>query len=55
MTTGQLEPISDNTCLACGADWDGGLIPEDIRGYYWMQYHWSRRIWIYDTRKGLKL
>lgn len=41
------EPVA-TTCAKCGADWDGGEIPENIREHYSAPYRWSRRIGIYD-------
>ncbi len=35
-------------CKKCGADWDGGPIPENIREHYSPPYRWSRRIYIVD-------
>lgn len=29
-------------CPQCGASWDGGEIPENIREYYGPPYKWSR-------------
>lgn len=38
-------------CLVCGADWDGGSIPEGIREHYSPPYRWSRKISVYDVVK----
>ena len=35
-------------CPHCGADFDGGPIPEEIRHSYSPPYRWSRKIGIYD-------
>lgn len=35
-------------CPQCGADFDGGPIPEDIRQHYSPPYRWSRVIGISD-------
>src|SRR4051812_22340991 len=35
-------------CAYCGADWDGGPIPENIREHYSAPYRWSRRVAVID-------
>ena len=35
-------------CPGCGADMDGGEIPENIRQHYAPPYRWSRAVSIYD-------
>jgi hypothetical protein len=35
-------------CPSCGADFDSGPIPENIRHYYSPPYRWSRRIAVVD-------
>lgn len=35
-------------CGACGADFDGGPIPENIRQHYSPPYRWSRRVALVD-------
>lgn len=42
--TGQ--PSLVGNCEKCGADFDGGPIPEEIRHNYSPPYRWSRRIGI---------
>lgn len=37
-------------CEICGADYDGGPIPENIRHLYSPPYRWSRVIAVYDDR-----
>jgi len=39
--------LSD-ACPSCGASFDGGPIPENIRQHYGPPYRWSRRIAIVD-------
>lgn len=41
-------PETTEVCSKCGADWDGGEIPENIREHYSPPYRWSRRISVYD-------
>ena len=35
-------------CAACGADWDDGPIPEDMRQHYAPPHRWTRRIALVD-------
>lgn len=35
-------------CPACGASFDGGPIPENIRHHYSPPYRWSRKIGLVD-------
>jgi len=35
-------------CRACGADFDGGPIPESIRQHYSPPYRWDRKIGMSD-------
>jgi len=39
------------TCADCGASWDGGPIPQEMRHHYAPPYRWGREIAIYDQRR----
>jgi predicted RNA-binding Zn-ribbon protein involved in translation (DUF1610 family) len=43
------ETSNPETCGKCGASWDGGPIPRNIREHYSPPWRWSRRIGLYDT------
>ena len=38
-------------CVKCGADWDGGPVPDAAIEHYHPGARWSRRIAIYDRDK----
>lgn len=38
-------------CPKCGADFDGGEIPEGIREFYAPPYRWSRKISVVDPMR----
>ena len=43
----------DYHCPKCGADFDAGPIPENIREHYSAPYRWSRRIAIYSRERDM--
>ena len=49
MAVDAVVPPAQDHCPVCGADWDGGPIPEEIREHYSPPYRWSRKIGIYDV------
>lgn len=42
-------------CPKCGADFDGGPVPEKHRKHYSPPYRWSRKIGIYNPDKDMTM